>query len=230
MKIVKSRLAKTFFLILILTLANFSLFAQNHTLITGYVLNEANNRPVSFATIAVPEMNNIIQANDSGYFRLEVPAGLYNIEISAVGYETSTYFEIQTSIANPVQLTILLKPAQVSLDEVVVRSTRDKTRESPVSLRNLGVNEIQRSPGGNRDISKVVQALPGAGSNNTSGSFRNDIIIRGGGPSENRFFIDNIEIPTINHFSTQGASGGPVGLINVDLIRNVNFFTGARLK
>lgn len=227
MKIVKSRLAKTFFLILILTLANFSLFAQNHTLITGYVLNEANNRPVSFATIAVPEMNNIIQANDSGYFRLEVPAGLYNIEISAVGYETSTYFEIQTSIANPVQLTILLKPAQVSLDEVVVRSTRDKTRESPVSLRNLGVNEIQRSPGGNRDISKVVQALPGAGSNNTSGSFRNDIIIRGGGPSENRFFIDNIEIPTINHFSTQGASGGPVGLINVDLIRNVNFFTGA---
>lgn len=204
-----------------------ALFSQNQSIVYGTVLNEANNKPVPFATIAVQGINQMTQANDSGYFRLELPAGLYNIEISAVGYETATEFEVQTSLANPLQLRVLLKPSQKSLEEVVVRSTRDRTRESPVSLRNLGVNEIQRSPGGNRDISKVVQALPGAGMNNTSGSFRNDIIIRGGGPAENRFFIDNIEIPTINHFSTQGASGGPVGLINVDLIRNVNFLTGA---
>lgn len=204
-----------------------TLFSQNQSIVSGTILSEANNKPVAFATVSVQSANIIGQANDSGYFRLEVPTGLYNLDISAVGYESTTHFEVQTNAASPVQITIHLTPSQKSMEEVVVRSTRDKTRESPVSLRNLGVNEIQRSPGGNRDISKVVQALPGAGINNTSGSFRNDIIIRGGGPGENRFFIDNIEIPTINHFSTQGASGGPVGLINVDLIRNVNFLTGA---
>ena len=52
-------------------------------------------------------------------------------------------------------------------------------------------------------------------------------MIRGGGPSENKFFLDGVEIPNINHFSTQGASGGPVGIIDADLIREVNFYTGA---
>ncbi|MES2621359.1 MAG: TonB-dependent receptor, partial [Bacteroidota bacterium] len=99
-----------------------------------------------------------------------------------------------------------------------------KKDESPISVRTIGVNEIQRSPGGNRDISRVIQALPGIG---YSSSFRNDLIVRGGSPAENRFYIDDIEIPNINHFSTQGGSGGPVGLINVDFIREVNFYSSA---
>ena len=53
------------------------------------------------------------------------------------------------------------------------------------------------------------------------------MIVRGGSPSENRFYLDGVEIPNINHFSTQGASGGPVGILNADLIREVNFYTGA---
>ena len=57
--------------------------------------------------------------------------------------------------------------------------------------------------------------------------YRNDLIVRGGGPSENRFFMDGIEIPNINHFATQGASGGPVSIVNADLIREINFYTGA---
>ena len=91
-------------------------------------------------------------------------------------------------------------------------------------MRNIGVTEIKRNPGGNRDISKAIQSLPGVA---TQVSFRNDIVIRGGAPSENRFYIDGIEIPNINHFSTQGSSGGPVGLINVDFIRDVDFYSGA---
>ena len=204
-----------------------ALHAQSQSFITGLVLNEANNRPIALVNLSIEGTNVTGVTNDSGYFKLEVPPGLYNIQFSAVGYATFTQYEVQTSTASPVQLRVLLKPVTTSLDEVVVRTTTGKTRESPVSLRTLGINEIQRNPGGNRDISRVVLALPGAGINSATNSFRNDIIIRGGGPGENRFFIDNIEIPSINHFSTQGASGGPVGLINVDLIRNVNFFTGA---
>ncbi len=84
--------------------------------------------------------------------------------------------------------------------------------------------EIQRNPGANRDISRVVQSLPGV---TTTANFRNDLIIRGGAPNENRFFLDDVEVPTINHFATQGSSGGPVGLINVNFIREVDFYSGA---
>ncbi|MFN7014257.1 MAG: TonB-dependent receptor plug domain-containing protein, partial [Bacteroidia bacterium] len=100
----------------------------------------------------------------------------------------------------------------------------NKTEESPVSLRTIGVAEIERNPGGNRDISAVIRNFPGVAS---TPAFRNDIIIRGGAPNENRFYLDGVEVPNINHFATQGSSGGPVGLINVNFIREVDFYSGA---
>ena len=100
-----------------------------------------------------------------------------------------------------------------------------RVAESPVSLRVIGLQEIEKAPGANRDISRVVQNYPGVAFSPIG--YRNDLIVRGGGPSENRFYLDGVEIPNINHFSTQGASGGPVGLIDADLIRNVKFYSGA---
>ena len=97
--------------------------------------------------------------------------------------------------------------------------------DSPVSLRIIGLQEIEKSPGANRDISRIVQSYPGVAFSPIG--YRNDLIVRGGSPSENRFYLDGVEIPNINHFSTQGASGGPVGILNADLIREVNFYTGA---
>ena len=87
------------------------------------------------------------------------------------------------------------------------------------------MQEIEKSPGANRDISRIVQSYPGVTFSPIG--YRNDLIVRGGSPSENRFYLDGVEIPNINHFSTQGASGGPVGILNADLIREVNFYTGA---
>jgi hypothetical protein len=109
------------------------------------------------------------------------------------------------------------------LSEVVVSSEFTRSEETPLSVRKLNTNEIERYPGGNRDISRVIQALPGVAS---TPSFRNDILIRGGAPNENRFFVDEIEVPVINHFSTQGSSGGPVGILNVNLIKNVDLIAG----
>ena len=106
----------------------------------------------------------------------------------------------------------------------VTTSAFNKTEESPVSLRTIGTAEIARNPGGGRDISKVIRVLPGV---TTTASFRNDLLIRGGAPNENRFFLDDVEVPNINHFATQGASGGPNGMLNVDFIREVDFYSGA---
>lgn len=118
-----------------------------------------------------------------------------------------------------------MEPGSENLQEVsVVASPFRKTAESPLGLRVIGFKEIEKSAGGNRDISRVVQSFPGVAS---TAAFRNDLMVRGGGPSENRFFLDGVEIPNINHFSTQGASGGPVGIINPDFIREVNFYSAA---
>ena len=108
---------------------------------------------------------------------------------------------------------------------MTIRANRfQRNVESPLSLKSLNATEIERLPGANRDVSKVIAALPGVASRAT---FRNDIIIRGGSPGENKFYLDGIEVPNINHFATQGSSGGPVGLLNVNFIREVDFYSGA---
>lgn len=121
--------------------------------------------------------------------------------------------------------SIFISNIEKQLDEIeIVASPFKRTEESPLSLRTIKASELYRSPGGNRDVSKVMRLLPGVA---TTSSYRNDIIIRGGGPNENRFFIDGIEVPNINHFSTQGSSGGPVGMLNVTFIEEVDLYTGA---
>jgi hypothetical protein len=144
-----------------------------------------------------------------------------------VGYVSKIVNEIEVKQSKPAIINVALEPVTKELQSVVIEASKfsfDKNTESPVSLRTIGVNEIQRNPGGNRDISRVLQSQPGV---QTITSFRNDILIRGGGPNENRFYIDGIEVPNINHFATQGSSGGPVGLLNVDLIKDVKFYSSA---
>jgi hypothetical protein len=151
--------------------------------------------------------------------------GLYNVQCSFVGYQTKVIYEVEVSFDRSASLTFELEENAVETATIEIRGTSiSNAEESPVSIRTIGSNEIKRNPGGNRDISRAIRTLPGVAA---IPSFRNDIIIRGGAANENRFYIDGIEIPNINHFATQGASGGPVGLINVDLVEEVEFYSGA---
>ena len=200
-------------------------FAQSGT-IKGTIRNALNNEPLPFVNVIIENTDQGTVTDDNGYYEITgLTAGIYNIRASFIGFREQVAFEIQVTYAKPAVLDFLLEEAAEQLVEVVVKADPfRKTEESPVSLRNIGVAEIQRNPGANRDISRVIQILPGV----TAGlAFRNDILVRGGGPNENRFFLDEVEVPNINHFATQGASGGPVGLINVNFIKEVDFFTGA---
>lgn len=155
----------------------------------------------------------------------QVPPGIYRLQASFLGYKTELTPEYRVNHVTP-YVQIELEEENASLNEVVVTASPfQKVPESPVSLRVIGLQEIEKAPGANRDISKVVQNYPGVAFSPIG--YRNDLIVRGGGPSENRFYLDGVEIPNINHFSTQGASGGPVGLIDADLIRSVKFYSGA---
>lgn len=205
-----------------------TLFSANAQtgIIKGKVINSINNEAIAFASIGIPSVPLATLTDINGNYELiGLQPGLYNVSVSSVGYSNKTVFEIQVNDYRPTLLDISLEARIDSLKTVeVFASPFNKTEESPVSLRTIGSSEIDRNPGGNRDISKVIQSLPGVASPST---FRNDIIIRGGAPNENRFYLDGIEVPNINHFATQGASGGPVGMININFIREVDFYSGA---
>ncbi|HSH51000.1 MAG TPA: TonB-dependent receptor [Bacteroidales bacterium] len=192
----------------------------------GRVFNVKNNEPVPFANVVIYKTTIGSASNFDGKFLFTgIKPGFIKIQVSAVGFKTYFSEEIMVTNAKKVFLNIPLEETSIALDEVVVKpSPFRKTEESPVSLRRIGIQDIEKSPGANRDISKVIQSFPGVASTPVQ---RNDVIVRGGGPSENSFYLDGVEIPNINHFATQGASGGPVGIINVDFIREVDFYSGA---
>jgi hypothetical protein len=121
---------------------------------------------------------------------------------------------------------VSLEESTTELEGVVVTANPfEKLEETPLSIQRLSREEIATYPGGNNDIAKVVQSLPGV--SGSVGGFRNDVIIRGGAPNENVYYLDGIEIPNINHFATQGSAGGPVGLLNVSFFEGVNLSTSS---
>lgn len=194
--------------------------------VSGKVTDAVSNEPIPFANIVVSETTQGTVSDEQGLFRIEgLKPGFIRLEASFIGYKKAITGEIKVNNSSVPFVEIKLEKTDTELQEVRVQASPfRKTKESPVSLRSIGVGEIERSPGANRDISKVIQSFPGVQS---TPAYRNDIIIRGGGPSESRFYLDGVEVPFINHFSTQGASGGPVGIINADFVREVKLYSGA---
>jgi hypothetical protein len=201
----------------------FTSFAQDGE-VRGRVFNKVNNEGIPFANVILLGTDYGTVTDIDGYYTISnITPGFYNIRTSFVGFRSKTEFDIQVTRASAVRLDFELMEEAADLSEVTVSAEFSRSDETPISVRRLNTNEIERYPGGNRDISRVIQSLPGVSSTAT---FRNDIIIRGGAPNENKFFVDEIEVPVINHFSTQGSSGGPVGILNVNLIKNVDVITG----
>lgn len=194
--------------------------------IRGQVVDATSNEPVPFASVVIWNTTTGAMTDFDGNFTFTgVKPGFVELRISSVGYKPYVTEGVLVTNNNEVNLVIKLESSIVEVAEIVVKpSPFRKSVESPISARIIGIQEIELNPGGNRDISRVIQSFPGVAS---TPAFRNDVIVRGGGPNENRFFIDNVEIPYLNHFSTQGSSGGPTGIINVDFVRSVDFLSGA---
>ena len=201
------------------------LMAQGAKVI-GRVFNSLNNSPVEFATIKVVNEQKGTVSSEDGTFEIDnLSPGIYSFKATVSGFKAFFISEVTVTKTRVEFLDFAMEELVLEQQEVVVTASQFiQRKESPVSLKTLNATEIERLPGANRDVSKVIAALPGVASRAT---FRNDIIIRGGSPGENKFYLDGIEVPNINHFATQGSSGGPVGLLNVNFIREVDFYSGA---
>ena len=218
---------KRHFVIFCLLIISLKLQSQNLGTISGKIFSNETGLILEGATIQIENSNFFSITDENGYFQINnVPTSSYNITASFVGYKSLTLYNVIIKSVGNQSLQFSLDQSTEILDEVVVIQSPFKTSlETPLSTQTFSAIEIETYPGGNNDITRVIQSLPGISP--SVGGFRNDIIIRGGGPNETVYYLDGIEIPNINHFSTQGSSGGPVGLINVSFIKDVTLSTSS---
>ena len=196
------------------------LFAQEVS-IRGTVVDEFGY-PLAGAEVILVDTPLGAQTDIDGIYIINgVTPGSYNLSVRFLGYESQTLYNIIIKSKGNPEYKFNLSPKTESLEGVVLQADNfiARPKESPLSTRTLSAVELATYPGGNNDVVQVAQTLPGVSP--SVGGFRNDLIIRGGAPNESVYYLDGIEIPNINHFSTQGSAGGPVGMINVSFIENV---------
>lgn len=214
-----------FVLYFIIFLTGINLNAQVTGSLSGTVKDNKMNSIVG-ATVFLEGTEKGTQTDLDGNYRItNIKPGSYNIIVSYVGYKTQTRYNIIVKSKGNPSYNFVLKESMEALDEVVIsqKNKISKPRETPLSTQTLSAVEIATYPGSNNDVVRVAQTLPGVSP--SVGGFRNDLIIRGGAPNESVYYLDGLEIPNINHFSTQGSAGGPVGMINVSFINDVTLST-----
>ncbi|MBC8084916.1 MAG: TonB-dependent receptor, partial [Hymenobacter sp.] len=218
-------------LLLFLTGVGQPVAAQNTGTVSGTVRDRKTQETLPGVTVALEGTSLGTATDTDGRFRLTgVPTGSYNLRATFVGYDALLRANVNVTSGNANILSLELSSGSQQLTEVTVtasRAIRVATAETPLSVQQLNTEEIKSNPGGNFDISRVIQSLPGVGTTAASGGFRNDIIIRGGAPNENVYYLDGIEVPVINHFATQGSAGGPAGILNVSFIEDVTLSSSA---
>lgn len=226
-------MTKNLFFLFVLTFLINEAYSQKNGILQGVVKDKNRQELLPGATVIVENSNPLIGSSTDidGKYKLEIPVGSYNIKATLVGYKPLVKFNILITTGNINQLNFELEEENKSLGEVEIKAERSKaqatTLETVNSVQSLTVEEIKSNPGGNFDISRVIQALPGVAGSTGGAAFRNDIIIRGGAPNENVYYLDGIEIPVINHFATQGSAGGPAGILNVSFIEDISLKSSA---
>lgn len=217
----------SFFIIVLYTIS----FGQSKGIILGNLKDKNTQETIYPGTIIVESTEFKTQTDIDGNYRLEIPVGTYNIKAIYSGYVSLIKYNIVVSSGNAQVVNFDMEVVTTEIGEVTVSNDKSKSAVAtdmitPLSVQQLTSEEIKRNPGGSFDVSRVIQTLPGVGSSN-GGAARNDIIIRGGAPNENVFYLDGIEIPVLNHFQTQGSSGGAQGILNVAFIEDVKLSSSA---
>jgi hypothetical protein len=196
-------------------------------IVSGRVVAASTEEPIAAAAVLVRGTAIAAQTDEAGRFTLRgVPVGVRAVEVRRLGYAPVVRSDVVVSAGKPVELTIVLTGIVSRLVGIDVKPTFFPTVPSAsatVSTQSFSAEEVRRFPGVQEDVVRAIATLPGVGVT-TAG--RNDLVVRGGAPFENLFVVDNIEVPNINHFGTQGSTGGPISLINIDFVQDASLSAG----
>jgi len=212
-------------LLALLALPLATALAQPSGTITGTVVATGTEQPIAGAQLVVEGADRRAVADDQGRFViLGVAPGVWRLQVRAIGYRPVIIPDVVVGSGKPTTLAIRLLPAPIDVAAVEVRAAYfTPAVEGTTSTQTLTAEAIRRAPGVQEDVVRAVALLPGVGVTQPG---RNDLVVRGGAPFENLFLVDGIEVPNINHFGTQGSTGGPLSLINVDAVEQASFSAG----
>lgn len=202
------------------------LLGQSTGSISGRVYDIETNAPLIGANVQILGTGRGAATDTLGRFRVEgLPVGTYRLQFGYIGYEPLIATDIVVSSARPEFLNIGLRQSYLEVGDVTIQPAyfSDKL-ESAVNTTRLSREEVRRFPGGFEDVVRTVATLPGVSVVNEGG--RNDLLVRGGGPSENLYLINGIEVPNINHFGNQGGTSGALSFVNLDFVDQVEFSAG----
>jgi len=223
------------FLFLFLCLGFSSLAGPNEKEIVqnikGRVLDEQSQTPLPGVNVVVEINNETFGASTDfdGYYKIEaVPTGRIDVQFTFIGYETVTLRNIELLGSKELILNTNLRESTEKLDEVVITAKEEKTRTKNervnVSGRTFSIEETKRFAGANNDVSRMASNFAGVQRANDA---TNDIVIRGNSPFGLIWRLEGLDIPNPNHFGGFGATGGPVSMLNNNVLANSDFLTGA---
>lgn len=222
---------KDYILPVILLLVSFNLLGQSVQNIKGQVIDKQSELPLIGATVILLNQEPTVGTTTDidGYFTLaNIPLGRFNVGVSYLGYEGITIPNVELSAGKEVYLEIGIEESLEKLNEVVITATVEKDRAqnemATISARTFSMEEVNRYSGGRSDVGRLVANFAGV---STADDARNDIVIRGNSPTGVLWRMEGVPIPSPNHFSTLGTTGGPVSALNPNIIKNSDFMTSA---
>lgn len=212
----------------------FFLFSSSYAqvgVVKGIVLDKQSENPLEGATIELLDAEiatGVITDLDGRFILKNVPIGRQVLRISYIGYESTTIPNVDVTTGKDIFLNVTLLESFNQLDEVVLTSDTNKDRPlnklAIVSARQFGVEEVTRFSGGRSDVGRLAANFAGVSAPDDS---RNDIVIRGNSPTGLLWRLEGVPIPSPNHYSTLGTTGGPVSALNPNLLKNSDFITSA---
>ena len=215
-----------------IVLANGLVIPENHTqTLRGRVIDKQTNVPLPGVNLIIlDEEPTIGTITDSeGYFEISgLPIGRIKVGVSMIGYHKKTLPNVQLSSGKETILNIQLEEKIYETELVVVKANNNKTEPmnnmAPVSARSFTIEETQRFAGARNDVSRMATNYAGV---STANDAVNDIVIRGNSPNGLLWQLEGIPIPNPNHFGAMGNTGGPVSMLNNNVLTSSDFFTSA---
>ena len=209
-----------------------TLMAQNgQQTVKGTIIDKQSELPLIGATIQL--VSNIDPSGtmtdiDGRFSMPDIPIGRQAFVVSYLGYENVTIPNVEVTSGKAVSLEIKMEESLVKLEEVVIKASAVKDKSindmATVSARQFSMEEVNRFSGGRSDVARLAGNFAGV---STADDSRNDIVIRGNSPTGLLWRLEGIPIPSPNHFSTVGTTGGPVSALNTNLLKSSDFLTSA---
>ncbi len=189
----------------------------------GRVVDVQTKAPLAAVGVSLAGTDLTTTTDARGSFAIAgVPVGSYNLVFKCPGRADLLRPEILVQSARTTFVNAEMAPVVWRHQELVTVDSAASAEPAPLAVHAFGAQELQRTaPGG--DLSRALFVMPGVVQVD---DMANDLIVRGGSPTENGYYIDNIPIPNINHFPQEGATGGNITMVNLDFVEDVQLLTG----